>query len=76
MFYVDDGLVAAWMTSEADGMVDLVGRLFKTCKLGEPQGFLGIEICRDWDVGTIKICQGSIALAEELGVCERGKWVF
>jgi hypothetical protein len=47
MLYVDDGLVAAKIAAEADALVDLVGSMFEIWKLGEPQDFLGIHICRD-----------------------------
>jgi hypothetical protein len=57
MFYVDDGLVAARTADEADELVDLVASMFANRALGEPQDFLGIEISRDRDAGTISICQ-------------------
>jgi hypothetical protein len=46
MFYVDDGLAAAKTMAEADALVDLVGSMFEIRKLGEPEDFLGIHICR------------------------------
>jgi hypothetical protein len=46
MFYVDDGLVAAKTVAEADALVDLVGSMFEIRKIGEPDDFLGIHICR------------------------------
>jgi hypothetical protein len=57
MFYVDDGLMAARTADEADALVDLVASMFAIRALGEPQDFLGIEILRDRDAGTISICQ-------------------
>jgi hypothetical protein len=70
MFYVDDGLVAAKTTAEADALVDLVGSMFEIRKLGEPEDFLGIHICRDRSAGTITVDQEdkATALAAELGV--------
>lgn len=70
MFYVDDGLVAARTPEEADALVELVGTMFQIRKLGEPTDFLGIEIRRDWDAGTITICQETkaVALATGLGL--------
>jgi hypothetical protein len=70
MFYVDDGLVAAKTT--ADALVDLVGsmHIFEIRKLGEPQDFLGIRICRDRSAGTITVDQDdkAEAPAAEVGV--------
>jgi hypothetical protein len=70
MFYVDDGLVAAKTTAEADALVDLVGSMFEIRKLREPEDFLGIHICRDRRAGTITVDQEdkATALAAELGV--------
>jgi hypothetical protein len=70
MFHVDDGLVAAKTTSEADALVDVVGSMFEIWKLGEPANFLGIHICRDRSAGTITVDQEdkATALAAELGV--------
>jgi hypothetical protein len=70
MFYVDDGLVAAKTAAEADALVDLVGSMFKIRKMGEPENFLGINICRDSSAGTITVDQAdkATALAAELGV--------
>jgi hypothetical protein len=47
MFYVDDGLVAARTSAEADAIISLIGSLFEIKVLGEPKDFLGIEIVRD-----------------------------
>jgi hypothetical protein len=44
MFYVDDGMVAARTSSEADALVGKVEGMFSIRKLGEPQDMLGIEI--------------------------------
>jgi hypothetical protein len=63
MFYVDDGLVAARTAAEADALVDLVASMFAIRKLGEPTDFLGIEISRDWQAGTITIDQKRKATA-------------
>jgi hypothetical protein len=70
MFYVDDGLVAAKTAAEADALVDLVGSMFDIRKLGEPQDFHGIHICRDCSAGTITVDQedNAEALAAEVGV--------
>ena len=76
MFYVDDGFVAARTAAEADALVDLVGSMFAIRKLGEPTDFLGIEISRDREAGTITIDQErkATALAEAAGVAgERRK---
>jgi hypothetical protein len=68
MFYVDDGMVAAKNTNEAEDLVQLVASLFATRALGEPVDFLGIHICRDRSAGTISIDQEdkARALAAEL----------
>jgi hypothetical protein len=42
MFYVDDGMVAAWTVEEAEGLVDLIASIFETARLGEPQDMLEI----------------------------------
>jgi hypothetical protein len=70
MFYVDDGLVAARTSEEADGLVDLIGSMFKIRKLGEPVDFLGIRIVRDRAARTITIDQEDKAhqLAASVGV--------
>jgi hypothetical protein len=70
MFYVDDGLGAAKTAAEADAPEDLVGSMFEIRKLGEPQDFLGIHICRDRSAGTIIVDQEdkAEALAAEVGV--------
>jgi hypothetical protein len=70
MFYVDDGLVAAKTAAEADALVDLVGSMFEIRKLGEPQDFLSIHICRDRSAGTITVDQEdkAEALAAEVGL--------
>jgi hypothetical protein len=70
MFHVDDGLVAAKTVAEADALVDLVGSMFEIRKIGEPEDFLGIHICRDHGSGTISVDQKdkAVALAAELGV--------
>jgi len=70
MFYVDDGLVAARSDSEAEALVDLVADMFSIRKLGEPDDVLGIEVLRDWEAGTITLCQErkAEALAEAFGV--------
>jgi hypothetical protein len=47
LFYVDDGLVAARIPKEADALVNLMESIFAIRKLGEPVGFLGIEVRRD-----------------------------
>jgi hypothetical protein len=47
MFYVDDGLAVAKTAAEADALVDLIGSMFEIRKIGEPEDFLGIHICRD-----------------------------
>jgi hypothetical protein len=67
---VDDGLVAAKTAVEADALVDLVESMFEIRKLGEPQDFLGIHICRDRSAGTITVDQEdkAEALAAEVGV--------
>lgn len=70
MFYVDDGMVAARTADEADALVDLVASMFAIRKLGEPQDFLGIEIARNRQAGTISIDQArkARALADSVGV--------
>jgi hypothetical protein len=70
MFYVDDGLVAAKTVAEADALVDLVESMFEIWKIGEPEDFLGIHICRDHGAGTISVDRKdkAVALAAELGV--------
>jgi hypothetical protein len=70
MFYVDDGLVAAKPAVEADALGNLAGPMFEIRKLGDPQDFLGIHICRDHSAGTITVDQEdkSEALAAEVGV--------
>jgi hypothetical protein len=70
MFYVDDGMVAAWTEEEAEGLVDVIASIFETRKLGEPQDMLGIEIARDLKAGTITIRQSEKArvLAAGFGV--------
>jgi hypothetical protein len=70
MFYVNDGLVAAKSAAEADASVDLVGSMFEIRKLGKPQDFLGINICRDRSAGTITVDQEhkAEAIAAEVGV--------
>jgi hypothetical protein len=55
MFYVDDEMVAA--RTEEEGLVDLMAPIFETCRLGEPQDMLGIEIARDRKAGTKMIRQ-------------------
>jgi hypothetical protein len=57
LFYVDDGLVAARTGEQADALVDLVASIFEIRKLGEPVDFLGIEIQRDRESGTITLMQ-------------------
>jgi hypothetical protein len=57
LFYVDDGLVAARTGEQADALVDLVASIFEIRKLGEPVDFLGIEIQRDRESGTITLTQ-------------------
>jgi hypothetical protein len=61
IFYVDDGMVAAWTSAEADALVDLVAGMFSMRKLGEPQDILGIKILRDRDAGTLTNRQASKA---------------
>jgi hypothetical protein len=68
MFYVDDGMVAARTSSEADALVDKVEGMFSIRKLGKPQDMLGIEISRNWDAGTIRQAQKARALAASFGV--------
>jgi hypothetical protein len=70
LFYVDDGLVAARTTEEADALVELVESIFQIRKLGEPVDFLGIEIQRDRGAGTITLTQKAKAeaLTAALGV--------
>jgi hypothetical protein len=70
MFYVDDGLVAAKTTAEADALVDLLGSMFEIRKLGEPEDFLGIHICWDRSACTITVNHEdkATALAAELGL--------
>jgi hypothetical protein len=76
MFYVDDGFVATKTAAEADALVDLVGSMFEIQKLGEPQDFLGIHICRDGSAGTITVDQEdkAEALAAEVGVSGECSW--
>jgi hypothetical protein len=57
MFYVDDGLAAAKTAAEADALVALLGSMFEIPKLGEPQDFLDIHICRDRCARTITVDQ-------------------
>jgi hypothetical protein len=70
MFYVDDGLVVTKIAAEADALADLTGSMFEIWKLGEPQDFLGVHICRDCRAGTITVDQEdkAKALAAEVGV--------
>jgi hypothetical protein len=70
MFYVDDGLLAARTAPEADALVELVAGMFANCSLGEPEDFLGIQVNRDREAGTISISQEckALALAESFGV--------
>jgi hypothetical protein len=70
MFYVDDGLVAARTAAEADALVELVASMFAIHALGEPEDFLGIQVNRDREAGTISISQECKALApaESFGV--------
>jgi hypothetical protein len=56
MCYVDNGLVAA-RTAEEAARVDLMASMLAIRALGQPQDFLGIEVSRDRDAGTISICQ-------------------
>jgi hypothetical protein len=77
MFYVDDGLVVTKTVPEADALVDLLGSMFEIRKIGEPEGFLGIHICRDHGAGTITVDQKdkAVAVAAELGVSGKCKVV-
>ena len=70
MFYVDDGMVAARTTAEADALVDMVAAMFEIRRLGEPDDFLGIRIVRDRKAHTITIHQEdkARALAGSVGV--------
>jgi hypothetical protein len=68
MFHVDDGLVAARTTAEADALVELVGSVFEISALVEAKDFLRIEISRDLAVGTISQESKALALETQLGV--------
>jgi hypothetical protein len=66
MFYIDDGLVAARSTEQADALVELVASMFATRALGELEEFLGIQISLDRAARTISIVQKHKALRLEL----------
>lgn len=79
MFNVDDGMVAARTTQEAEDLVRLAGStIFSILELGEPRDLLGIEVSRDRDAGTITIAQKgkAEALASEFGVARESRAVL
>jgi hypothetical protein len=71
LFYVDDGLVAARTAAEADELVALIGSMFDIrVHDGEPEDFVGVQISRDRERGTVTLDQQdkSRALAATLGL--------
>jgi hypothetical protein len=57
LVYVDDCLIAGKTMEEVQEVIDLLGELFEVKDMGEPQDFLGIQIVRDREAGTIAIHQ-------------------
>jgi hypothetical protein len=73
LFYVDDGMVDAKTTEEAEALVQMLATLFDIRALGEPMDFLGVRIHWVRSAGTISIDQEdkARALAVELKFCWR-----
>jgi len=57
LVYVDDILVACKCGQAVRDVKQLVGSLFDVRDLGEARFFLGMEITRDWEKGSIKLSQ-------------------
>ena len=60
LVYVDDMLIASKELTEVEHVKKTIGTIFKVRDLGEAKFFLGMEISRDHQLGTIKLSQSKL----------------
>ena len=59
MLYVDDLVLAAFLSDDITWIKELLSKQFEMTDLGELTSFIGIQVVRDRAQGTLQISQGS-----------------